>query len=60
MLHNLQNVEKLFGDKAPISIVLKDSQNQLRDIVENIGSKKEYFGPILTRDELMSKIKTWK
>jgi predicted ABC-type ATPase len=58
MLENLRKINEKFGKHVPISVVLKDDQNRLKDIIENISTVENYLQPVLTRSQLIATIKS--
>lgn len=55
ILGNLKKVKETFGDAVPFSVVLKDSDNRIKDVIENVDID-HYINPVLTIDELVAKL----
>jgi ribosomal protein S8 len=58
LLSNLRDIQYKYGEKVPITVVLKNDDNRLNEIIENVKNINYYTQPILTRDALIDKIRT--
>lgn len=56
LLENLENIQKTFGNKVPMSLVIKDDDNRLKEIIEEVKDINNFTKTTLTPKELLDTI----
>jgi len=52
ILENINKLQVKYGEKVPITVVLKNKDNSLKDIIQNVVDVRKYTVPIIERDKL--------
>jgi len=58
LLHNLNQIQDVFGGDIPISVVIKEDSSYMKNIVQNVDDISRFTKPVLTKDELSNRIES--